>query len=327
MSRQGPRARATREAVTAGLLGLLALSVGGAACAQKRPSSFPNRFVRGVDGPVDVQVPPAAAEAVREFAALSALDPVAKSSELPTLEKEAAALSAALSALGRQQTPDSLRIVAAEYHRLGVYDQAHKYLTRALVTKPSDSDLLDARARVSRDWGLLEPALADATRAVYFAPKSASAKNTLGTVLFGLGKTAEALAAFDDAVTLDATATFALNNACYVALVAGNEELALSRCHAALAQDPGLTAARNNLALVHASAGRLDDARREFVAAGSLAAAEYNFGMVLMARREYDRALEAFQGALREMPRFDEAFARAQEARARAARAVRKEPN
>ena len=67
-------------------------------------------------------------------------------------------------------------------------------------------------------------------------------------------------------------------------------------------------------------AGRLDDARREFFGAGSRARAFYNVGIIHLARGEYERAIEAFDAAQREEPRFDAAFMRAQEARRLAGR-------
>lgn len=211
--------------------------------------------------------------------------------------------------------------MATEYHRLGVFDQAHDYLTQALKKYPKDAALMDARARVSRDWGLLDQALGDAHRAVYADPQSAAARNTLGTVHFALGQKPQAAAAFHAALAIDPGAVWAQSNLCFLALDGGDETAALNACRDALAQDDRLTAARNNLALIHAAAGRLDEARREFLAAGSPAAGYYNYGIVLMARREYQRAQEAFESALREAPGFDEAFARAQAARALAARA------
>jgi Tfp pilus assembly protein PilF len=224
-----------------------------------------------------------------------------------------------VAALEQGETVPALRRVAAGYARLGVYDQAETYLSRALKLDPRDAESYEARARAWRDMSLPERALPDAQRAVYFAPVSASARNTLGTVLFALNSPAEAARAFTEAIALDPTASWARSNLCYVSLLAGDETAALSHCSAALAADPRLAVARNNLGLVHAAAGRLDDAQRELMAAGSPASGHYNFGIVLMARREYASAVLEFEAAGRADPKFEAAFCAKARLAARAA--------
>jgi tetratricopeptide (TPR) repeat protein len=237
-----------------------------------------------------------------------------------TIEETSPALRSALAELARGETPAALRNVAEEYHRLGIFDRAEAFLDRAIRLRPSDSASFDLRARVYRDWGEPDGALGDATRAVYFAPASAGPRNTLGTVLFVLGRHDEAEAAFEKALALDPSAAWASSNLCYLALTQGDEARAVGHCERALAADETLVPARHNLALTHAAAGRFDDARREFEAAGSPAQAHYNVGIIHLARRDYDRAVESFDAALRVSPKFDAAFVRAQEARRLAAR-------
>ena len=231
-------------------------------------------------------------------------------------------LSAALTALESGESVQRLRQVAAEYARLGVYDQAETYLSRAIKLDPRDAPSWEARAQAWRDLALPERALPDAQRAIFFAPKSASARNTLGTILFALNMPADAVQAFGEAVALDPAASWARSNLCYVSLLAGDAAVALQHCAAAIAADPRMTVARNNLALVHAAEGRMDDARREFMSAGSPAEGHYNFGIVLMARREYAQAVVEFEAAGRADTTLDVAFARAREARLLATRAA-----
>ncbi|MND02078.1 hypothetical protein D3C83_213290 [compost metagenome] len=66
----------------------------------------------------------------------------------------------------------------------------------------------------------------------------------------------------------------------------------------------------------------MDDARREFMSAGSPAEGHYNFGIVLMARREYAQAVTEFEAAGRADAKLDAAFTRAREARLLATRAA-----
>jgi Tfp pilus assembly protein PilF len=284
--------RGARPAAVAGcLLGLAAIAGG---CAPHRPPEIADRLVRGNSG--GTRATPK------------------HSTDLPTAETVSVALAEALAALSHGETPDRLRAVALEYQRLRVLDQAEEFASKAIAHAPKDAGLYDLRARILRDSGLPDVALGDAHRAAYMAPSSAAVSNTLGTVHFALGQHPEAVAAFKKALALQPSAAWASTNLCYVALLSGDEAEALLRCGAALAADQSQPAARNNLALTHAAAGRLDDARREFMAAGPVAG-NYNMGIVFLARREYSLALAAFEAALRVDPSFDAAFMRAQEAR------------
>ena len=108
-----------------------------------------------------------------------------------SLETHDTRLRGAIAAAVLARTPQSYRLVAAEYWRVGVFDKAHEYLNAALTMSPQDAATFDALARLWRDAGFPQLGLADAHRAVYFAPDSAVAHNTLGTLLrfeFRIGK-------------------------------------------------------------------------------------------------------------------------------------------
>jgi len=296
---RSPFVRGARPAAVAGcLLGLAAIA---GACAPHQPPVLADRLVRGNSG---------GERAVPKHSA-----------DLPTAETVSVVLAQALASLSHGETPARLRDVALEYQRLRVFDQAEEFASKAIALAPRNAGLYDLRARIRRDSGMPEAALGDAHRAAYMAPSSAAVMNTLGTVHFALGQQPEAIAAFKKALALEPAAAWAATNLCYVALLNGDESEALARCTAALAANPSQPAARNNLALIHASAGRLEDARREFMAAGPVAG-NYNMGIVFLARREYSLALGAFEAALRAEPGFDPAFVRAQEARALASQTI-----
>jgi len=74
----------------------------------------------------------------------------------------------------------------------------------------------DARARIWRDWGFPQLGMPDADRAIYYAPRSAAAQNTQGTLLAALGRFDEAQRAFEKAIALDPEASFARTNLCQV---------------------------------------------------------------------------------------------------------------
>lgn len=233
-----------------------------------------------------------------------------------TIESKDSRLSDALAALRAHPTAAAHRTVAEEYRRVGILDKAYDHLTEALRQTPHDGSLFDLRARVWRDWGLPQFALGDASRAVYFAPASPEAENTLGTVLFALGDLDEAAASFRAALAIDPKAAYALSNLCYVSFTQGDLAQAASQCGDAVKLAPEFTAARNNLGLVYAASEQMDRAEQEFQAAGGASNRHYNMGIVYLARRDYARAADAFDAALREQPSLTEAGVRAQQARA-----------
>jgi tetratricopeptide (TPR) repeat protein len=79
---------------------------------------------------------------------------------------------------------------------------------------------------------------------------------------------------------------------------------------------PDLEPARNNLALAYEAAGDLPSAFATLAASAVAARAAYNKGLVHLARREYREALQSFDIARAERPRFREAEAIARQVRA-----------
>ena len=233
-----------------------------------------------------------------------------------TIESSDRSLAEALLAVKNQPSALSHRTVAARYVRLGVLDQAHDHFSAALALDATDAASWDGLARIWRDWGFPHLALSDAYRAVYYAPDSPTVHNTLGTVLQALGQRAAARAQFEQALALDVTAAYALSNLCYAWRLEGNASKAADACRQALQLQPGLEPARNNLALAYEAAGDLSSALATLAASTDAARAAYNKGLVHLARREYREALQSFDIARAERPRFREAEAIARQVRA-----------
>lgn len=246
--------------------------------------------------------------------------PVPKTTGGPTLESTNATLAAAVAALKAAPTEQNYVIVGAEYQRLGVLDAAEDSFAQALKLNRHSSAANEGLARVWRDWGLPQQGLGYAYRALSQAPKSASVHNTLGTLLFTLGNPEDARTQFDQALSLDPAAAYALNNLCYVAFMLGDAGPAAARCTQALALNPSSSTTRNNLGLIYAAEGRNDDAAREFEKAGGGPIADYNMGVVHMARREYKAAIAPFESACNAKPEIAGACAWAKEARKLAAK-------
>jgi tetratricopeptide (TPR) repeat protein len=172
------------------------------------------------------------------------------SSFLPTVENRDPALSAALLQLAIANTPEAHLKVADRYRMLGILDMAYDHYLRASQLDRKDAAAYEGLARIWRDWGFPALGAADASRAVYYAPASASAHNTWGTVLAAIGHPADARREYERAVTLDPDAGYAWNNLCYLSFLDGDTSAADRECRTALSVDPGLAAARSTLTSV-----------------------------------------------------------------------------
>ena len=245
--------------------------------------------------------------------------PQPKTSDLPTLETTNAGLAAALAAAKLHPSAAAYVTVGNEYHRLGVFDEAETNFQHALKIDSHLPAAAEGLARVWRDWGLPAFGLPYAYRAVSAAPRSPSAENTLGTLLFALGDPEAARTHFQKAVALDPEAAYALNNLCFVGFMLGDGDPAVARCQEALALSPEVVTTRNNLALVYAAEGHTDQAADEFARAGNGPAADFNMGIVHMTRHEYRDAVAAFQAACQAKPEVVGACAWAAQARRLAA--------
>jgi protein O-GlcNAc transferase len=234
-----------------------------------------------------------------------------------TIEASDQRLSAALLNARAMPSPEHDLAVAREYQRLRILDAADKWLDAALRRAPRLSAAHEERARIWRDWGLLSGALGHAHRAVAFDPGSASARNTFGTVLDALGHSEAAREAYLQALALEPTAGWALNNLCYLEFRLGRLNEARERCEAAVRVSPDLAAAHNNLGLTHAASGNMAGASQAFFAAGDEAAAHFNLGVLHLAGGRFAEAATEFELAIKARPSFTAAKSRAHNARMR----------
>jgi len=131
-----------------------------------------------------------------------------------TIESIDPRLAAALLQLSAVPTAEHHRAVADEYRRLKILDAAFDHLSAAMRLDPRDAAAYDARARIWRDWGAPQLGLSDSARAVFYAPRSATARNTRGTLLAAAGMKTEAAREFEIALEIDPSATFARTNLC-----------------------------------------------------------------------------------------------------------------
>lgn len=199
------------------------------------------------------------------------------------------------------ETERSLGFAYVDY---GVLDAAFDHFQAALRFDPHDPEAFEAVARIWRDWGFSALGLPNAYRAVYWAPSSASAQNTLGTLLLKLGLRDAARERFQLARELEPTAAYPLNNLCYVSLHDARPEEAAEWCRAAADADPASVQVRNNLALALARGGNVDDAVAVLDGDAGSAVAAYNQAVLLLAAHQSERARVALMRARRSDPTF-----------------------
>jgi tetratricopeptide (TPR) repeat protein len=238
-----------------------------------------------------------------------------------TVEGQHPTLAAAMGAAAFAPSPATYRIAAEEYRRAGVFDKAFEYLNKARALNSKDAATYDATARLWRDSGLPHAALGDAYRATYYAPASPVVHNTLGTIFQALGRRQLARAEYQRALQLDPGAAYALNNLCYGWVLDNQPQKAILACQNALKIQPDLAAAYNNLGLAHAANGDMAAAQAAFARAGDKAHELFNTGIVRMAHRDFNGAIDAFESAHAARPALVEAAGRARQARAAAAAA------
>lgn len=219
----------------------LALAVAIAAfaggCASGNRHTLTARFVRAGTPAVDLGgARPTPLRPVDRSALLHAARSARPArAALPSLESHDPALRSALAKLLAAPTHQHHLAVAEHYLRSGVYDRAHDYLEQSLRFNGPDPVMLEALARLWRDWGQPGEGLSHAHRAIYLAPRSPSAHNTLGTLLYHLGSRADARESFTRALALDPSAWYALANLCYMNMAAGDTKTAIAQCRQAKA--------------------------------------------------------------------------------------------
>lgn len=205
---------------------LAAVLAAGSGCATGPPASLASRFIVPGRPAIDLSAP---AGSPRSPGAPSPAPAVPSAEAAPprstvvaaTLEATSPLLRARLAALAASPTPDAHLDVAAAYASFGIHDRAFDYLAAGLARYPQHAGLHEAAARLWRDWGLPEQALRHAHLAARYAPDSAAAASTLGTVLWALDARIDATAAFARAFALEPAAPWARTNWCTAVVALG----------------------------------------------------------------------------------------------------------
>lgn len=152
-----------------------------------------------------------------------------------SLEGQKGRLRDALAAVSKAPSIATHLSAAHEYRRLGILDRAFHHLEQGAAFDDFDPAIQDTMARTWRDWGMPGLGLSSAYRAVYAAPRSATVRHTLGTILYAMGRPADAEANFRAAVGLDPSAWYAWQNLCRLMLDGGRTQEAIVLCQRATA--------------------------------------------------------------------------------------------
>ena len=143
-------------------------------------------------------------------------------------------------------------------------------------------------------------------KVIEFAPHSPAAWYQLATALDAQGKSAEAIAAFEEAARRQPESALALVGLGLALANAGRTTEAQAKFEEALRRQPDSAEARINLAQLIAQQGRAAEAEAMYRAvlsdSSNNAAANINLGKMLAARKDFAAAIAHYQAALRANP-------------------------
>lgn len=240
---------------------------------------------------------------------------------------------------------DALRLLGVLAHQAGRGDIGVELIGRAISLMPGSPDGYAALGQVLAGLGRLGEAVDAYQRARAIDPRSPDLCNDMGNVLLGLSRLDEATALYEHALSLRRDFPEAYNNLGTVRIQQGRNDEAIAACEKALslrsdfvearcnlgialrqsgrfdqaiavlsqvlANHPQIIDAAMNLAEAYRQSGRADQAmqlaRRTALANPNHAAAQNALGVLLLANRDFIKALAAFTEAIRLQSDFAEA--------------------
>jgi len=203
------------------------------------------------------------------------------------------------------ESPDGIesrRTLAAHYLKEGLYYSAFELYEQIRSTGLEDATAELGLARIWDEWGHYSLAKRHAERVLELDPRSAEALELLGTIHLHRNDPQAAVSAFLEALALTPENPSLHSTIGSVLLKLGNSGEARGYLEEAIALDPALIEARNNLAEALARLGDDDGALHEFAAANPPVAALNKLGLVYLADRKWEKARNAFKQALVQDP-------------------------
>jgi predicted O-linked N-acetylglucosamine transferase (SPINDLY family) len=198
---------------------------------------------------------------------------------------------------------DALHMLGLIALQRGQSGQAAAWLQRALAAAPQPSALLQLRLGVAmQGLGRLAEALACYEQALALQGDLVDALNNRGRVLHGLHRLDEAAASYRQALILQPGLALAHFNLGRVLHEQGDAAGAEASYRQALHMQPGLLEAHLNLGTLWRGLGRLEEAegcyRQALALQPGLALACFSLGLVLQALGRFDEAISCYQDGL-----------------------------
>jgi protein O-GlcNAc transferase len=194
--------------------------------------------------------------------------------------------------------------------KAGDFATAERLLCALLFERPNDAEAMCDLGTALVRQGRTDEAIATYERAITLAPRLARAHGNLGNALRARGETRGALAAYERAIAIQPSPAhyFNLGN---LHREAGESERAIGRYREAIALAPNHAAAHHNLGRLLLERGDAAGAERTFRAALSALPAEpmlrAGLSSALLAQRRLDEALDVADDAELEHPESFEA--------------------
>jgi predicted TPR repeat methyltransferase len=202
---------------------------------------------------------------------------------------------------------------AALHHKAGRLADAEQFYQRALALEPAHLHGLRLLARLFTETRRHDQALPLLEKALQVAPADAETHYRLGLVLDGLGRSADALAAYRRARALKPDHPGVLSAGGALLARGGQADEAVEWLALAAQHAPGSASSHNNLGNALLAAGRHAEACVSFTRALSLkpdfAAAHNNAGISLQHLGRVEEALSHFRRVLVLEPGFAAAYA------------------
>jgi arylsulfatase A-like enzyme/tetratricopeptide (TPR) repeat protein len=183
----------------------------------------------------------------------------------------------------------------------GDLEAARAVAQRLVEERPTFSDGYVNLARIDRDLGRSDDAVAGYTRALELGPQRADLHSDLGIVLVGAGRTQEGLEHYRRALELDPEFLGARNNLANVLLRQGRTTEAIEEYRRALLRHPDSVVTWLNLGLAFSAQGNRNEALRSLVRARELEpgnpTAAYHLGRALARAGRSEEALSHLAAA------------------------------
>jgi tetratricopeptide (TPR) repeat protein len=181
-------------------------------------------------------------------------------------------------------------------------------IEHALALHNQQGDYHYRFAAVCYRSGKLDEAIAAYQQAITLDPKDAYPHNGLGIVYRALGRYDEAIAAYQQAITLDPKDAYPHNGLGIVYRALGRYDEAIAAYQQAITLDPKDAYPHNGLGIVYSDQGRYDEAIAAYQQAITLdpkdAYPHNGLGIVYSDQGRYDEAIAAYQQAITLDPKY-----------------------